>query len=930
MWLNILGKRWFGQARPHSLGLRVLTRATRKQRRALRRVRPNLEALEDRVTPSATVINVNDPSGGIDNAANVTVSGLGSKVTLIDAINAANNTGGSGSYVINLPANSTITFSQPLNNATVSGTNVVQDQQWYGPDALPAITSNITIEGNGDTLQISGTNMRFFYVSGGPTLTGGALAVGSLTLDNLTLEGGTAQGGNGGGGGLGAGGAIFNQGNLTLDGDTLTDNQAIGGNGGSGIGGGGGGGMGSDGDSTGEGGGFGGNFSIPNGPTGGTAATGGGGGAGFQASDDGGIPTVGGGAGGGLGGFGGAGARDVSGSGSPGGAAGDGGGGGGGLDTTTGSNGGGFGSGGSGGALEGGGGGGIGGGGAGSHVAGGGGGFGGGGGSSLLGVGGNGGFGGGGGASPLADGGGAGGFGGGNGGGDGGGGAGMGGAVFNMFGTLTLLNSTLSGNTAQGGNGGNGPLGGGGGGGYGGALFNLDGNATLIYTTVANNSVLNGIAINNPLLGNSTSGDADGGGVYNLAYGNTLSGNANTATLTLDNSVIGQNENYGLSHDLVNDAENGNNTNTAQIDGNSSIVQGGAVQTGNGVNTVANGAITYTGAPNLPTTTTIDTLSAGSNYNSTTPQTVALSAVVAAGNGEQVNEGTVTFTVDGTSLTAAGIVNDGTATATLTLPAGFAAGTYSFSAAYADTSNGLYAASASAADGTLTVNTATVTVSPLNIATAIQTSRTTQSVTLAADVASANGDTVNEGTVAFTVIVPSGTNLTASGHVSEGTATATLTLPSGFAAGTYVYLAKYTDHNNSNGVPNYTAINGAATVDPPTLTVVNAPSGNAPSGSAPVPAPVSSVGNLSPFAWGLGPTGIDLFEVDSQGDVFAQSLFGGGLQLVDTSLHLSSVLMSNDGLLAVLAGDNGQSYLIDLFDPFLPLVEPAVLTALHP
>ena len=36
----------------------------------------------------------------------------------------------------------------------------------------------------------------------------------------------------------------------------------------------------------------------------------------------------------------------------------------------------------------------------------------------------------------------------------------------------------------------------------------------------------------------------------------------------------------------------------------------------------------------------------------------------------------------------------------------------------------------------------------------------------------------------------------------------------------------------------------------------------------------SPVGSLSRFALGLGPAGIDLFEVDSRGDVFAQGLFG--------------------------------------------------------
>ena len=53
------------------------------------------------------------------------------------------------------------------------------------------------------------------------------------------------------------------------------------------------------------------------------------------------------------------------------------------------------------------------------------------------------------------------------------------------------------------------------------------------------------------------------------------------------------------------------------------------------------------------------------------------------------------------------------------------------------------------------------------------------------------------------------------------------------------------------------------------------------------------------------------------------------MQLVDTSLQLAGAIMSHDGLLALLAGSSGQSYLMDVFDPFLPLVEPAVLAALQ-
>jgi hypothetical protein len=175
---------------------------------------PRLERLEDRVTPTQTL-----------NVGNTTQD-------LITAINTANGTGGA---TLVLAPGTTYSFSSA-------------DNDWYGPNALPAITSNIVIQGNGDTLQVSGAAMRFFFVSGGPSLTGGALQAGSLELDNLTLVNGSARGGNsnGGGGGLGAGGAIFNQGSLTLNADTLSNNQALGGSSGVSSAGNGGGGIGQD------------------------------------------------------------------------------------------------------------------------------------------------------------------------------------------------------------------------------------------------------------------------------------------------------------------------------------------------------------------------------------------------------------------------------------------------------------------------------------------------------------------------------------------------------------------------------------------------------------------------------------------------------------------------------------------------------------
>jgi uncharacterized repeat protein (TIGR01451 family) len=163
---------------------------------------------------------------------------------------------------------------------------------------------------------------------------------------------------------------------------------------------------------------------------------------------------------------------------------------------------------------------------------GGGGGFGGGGGygdTSLGGTGGKGGFGGGGAAGTGA---GTGGFGGGNGGGSlssaGGGGAGLGGAIFNHTGSVTIENSTLSGNTAKGGNAG---TNGQGGTGFGGGVFNLDGALVLRHATIAGNTVQAGTG------GAPTAADARA--VYSLAYGKDLvTAGAVTASLDLANSIL--------------------------------------------------------------------------------------------------------------------------------------------------------------------------------------------------------------------------------------------------------------------------------------------------------------------------------------------------------------------------------------------------------
>ncbi|MGE0132541.1 MAG: Ig-like domain-containing protein [Blastocatellales bacterium] len=490
-----------------------------------------------------------------------------------DAATHADCAAGSGADTIALAAGATYTLS-------------TRDNTEYGFNGLPAITSQITIEGNGATITRGGSvTFRLFYIA----------SSGNLTLQNLILSNGLAKGGDGGsalsgggGGGAGLGGAVFNQGALALVNSTISGSKAQGGNGGKGdgdygdaTGGGGGGGIGGNGGANtgsnggGGGGGFGGNggsatnscaptvYGFGGGGGGGTVGNGisscntvggGGGTANGGAGGNFGFPGVAGGYGGGGGGAGGA---QSTGSNPTGGAGGIGGGGGGGGNDGTIST---------------------------PHGDGGAGGFGGAGGgggqsSSQGGNGGTGGFAGGGGgggqggttsSTHFPGVGGQSGFGAGNGGiadrnygSGGGGGGGLGGAIFNdQGGVITLNGCALSGNTAQGGRGGDGSngninnltifpgsRGGNGGSGYGGAIFNRNGSITLTDCTLSGNLVTAGSG-GVGRIGNGAVGDQNGCAIYNLRQ------SGGTATVTLINTT----PNTGTGCDAV--YNNGGTINT--------------------------------------------------------------------------------------------------------------------------------------------------------------------------------------------------------------------------------------------------------------------------------------------------------------------------------------------------------------------------------
>lgn len=330
----------------------------------------------------------------------------------------------------------TIQFAPSIDGQTIKLTSFENDltagSTMPGPSGLVIKGSNLVIDGKtgltkGITIARDTTAkpFRLFYVAGGA----------ELTLNNVTLKDGLAKGFDGGsevsnatgGGAAGLGGAIYNDGRVEIENSTLTGNKAQGGlarPGGDGGQGSGGGGLGANGDDM--------SLKLPE-----NGANGGGpnGGAGGSIIADAGA--------GGFGGGGGGGEYNYF-TGSAGGAGGFGGGGGGGSGAKTqrGENGG------------------------------------------------NGGFGGGGGG---AGGGtyfgtpGAGGFGGGNASGaGGGGGAGMGGAIFNKAGSVTIRNSTLTGNQAVGGTGATG------GQGLGGAVFNYNGTLAVTHSTLSLNIAAQG------------------------------------------------------------------------------------------------------------------------------------------------------------------------------------------------------------------------------------------------------------------------------------------------------------------------------------------------------------------------------------------------------------------------------------------------------
>jgi hypothetical protein len=210
------------------------------------------------------------------------------------------------------------------------------------------------------------------------------------------------------------------------------------------------------------------------------------------------------------------------------------------------------------------------------------------------------------------------------------------------------------------------------------------------------------------------------------------------------------------------------------------------------------------------TQTALTTTAAGADFNSGGGQQVTVSATVSGSFGS-LSEGTVTFTAGNASTQ--GDVHNGKATATLTLPPNFAAGSYGLAAHFTDSANpqGVNYADSFDTSGTLTVAPAATDLAAGDAAAAFSPSG--PSVALHADVTSPTGGLVNGGQVTFSVA-----GVTVTAPVVNGAADTTATLPAGLPAGTYALTTSYADDAGSGQPANFTGSKGGGTLTVGTAT----------------------------------------------------------------------------------------------------------------
>ncbi len=102
--------------------------------------------------------------------------------------------------------------------------------------------------------------------------------------------------------------------------------------------------------------------------------------------------------------------------------------------------------------------------------------------------------------------------------------------------------------------------------------------------------------------------------------------------------------------------------------------------------------------------------------------------------------------------------------------------------------------------------------------------------------------------------------------------------------------------------------------------------------TSPPPTTHTPVGALTLFGFGFGPSGLDVFEVDSQGDVFAQGFGISGLSgaplFVASDAVFTNLSLRSGALVADLVSGSGQPFLMEMLNFSDPFVFRALLNAL--
>ncbi len=237
-----------------------------------------------------------------------------------------------------------------------------------------------------------------------------------------------------------------------------------------------------------------------------------------------------------------------------------------------------------------------------------------------------------------------------------------------------------------------------------------------------------------------------------------------------------------------------------------------------------------------PAATTTTGSSAAAVFKASAAQTIALTAGVTSPGGT-VSQGTATFTllsgstVIGAPVTAS--VTASAASASYSLPAGTAAGTYIVQVVYNGTANFLTSTDSS---HSLTVSQAIATTAAANAKATFSTAA--DSVILTATVSSSAG-TVKEGTETFTIengTTPVGSPVNV--NVVNGAASASYNLPAGTPAATYTIVASY------NGTVDYSSF-----IDSSHTLTISAPAVSSPALSA-APATGTTI-TAAPFLEGF-------------------------------------------------------------------------------